>query len=74
MKREKTVDAHTCDCCGAEIDGKARMYIIGADCPNGCDGCPVESDMTDPHTCYKAMARDLIRRAKALAESDANDE
>lgn len=27
MKREKTVEAYTCDCCGAEIDDKARVYI-----------------------------------------------
>lgn len=27
MKRQKTVDAYTCDCCGAEIDDKARAYI-----------------------------------------------
>lgn len=27
MKREKTVDAYTCDCCGAEIDDKAQIYI-----------------------------------------------
>lgn len=27
MKREKTVDAYTCDCCGAEVDDKARVYV-----------------------------------------------
>lgn len=27
MKREKTVDAYTCDCCGAEIDDKARVSV-----------------------------------------------
>lgn len=27
MKREKTVTAYTCDCCGAEIDDKASAYI-----------------------------------------------
>ena len=27
MKRQKTVEAYTCDCCGAEIDDKARAYI-----------------------------------------------
>lgn len=27
MKREKVVDAYTCDCCGAEIDDRARAYI-----------------------------------------------
>ena len=27
MKREKVVTAYTCDCCGAEIDDKARMYV-----------------------------------------------
>ena len=44
-------------------------YYLGADCPNDSNGC----HMDDPHICYEAMARDLIRRAKALAESDAND-
>lgn len=27
MKREKTVTAYTCDCCGAEIDDRARINI-----------------------------------------------
>ena len=27
MKRQKTVEAYTCDCCGAEIDDKARASI-----------------------------------------------
>lgn len=27
MMREKTVTAYTCDCCGAEIDDKAQIYI-----------------------------------------------
>ena len=27
MKRQKTADAYTCDCRGAEIDDKARAYI-----------------------------------------------
>lgn len=27
MKRQKTVDAYTCDCCGAEIDDKANANI-----------------------------------------------
>lgn len=26
MKREKTVVAYACDCCGAEIDDKARLH------------------------------------------------
>lgn len=51
---------------------KTPCDYFGVDCPNGCDGCPAESDATDPHICYEAMARDLIRRAKALAESDTN--
>ena len=46
---------------------KTPCDYFGVDCPNGCDGCPAESDATDPHICYAAMARDLIRRAKALA-------
>lgn len=27
MKREKTITAYTCDCCGAEIDNKASASI-----------------------------------------------
>lgn len=27
MKREKTVTAYTCDCCGAEIDDRAPINI-----------------------------------------------
>ena len=27
MKREKTVAAYTCDCCGAEIDDRSRINI-----------------------------------------------
>lgn len=27
MRRQKTVEAYTCDCCGAEIDDKARAGI-----------------------------------------------
>lgn len=27
MKRKKTVDAYTCDCCGAEIDDRADASI-----------------------------------------------
>lgn len=27
MKREKTVTAYTCDCCGAEIDNRAPINI-----------------------------------------------
>lgn len=52
---------------------KTPCDYFGVDRPNGCDGCPADSDVTDPHICYKAMACDLIRRSKALAESDAND-
>lgn len=46
---------------------KAPCDYFGVDCPNGCDGCPAESDVIDTHICYEAMAGDLIRRAKALA-------
>lgn len=46
---------------------KTPCDYFRVDCPNGCDGCPAESDITDPHICYEAMARDLIRRAKSLA-------
>ncbi len=27
MKRQKTVEVYTCDCCGAEIDDKANASI-----------------------------------------------
>lgn len=27
MKRQKTVDAYTCDCCGAEIDDRTEASI-----------------------------------------------
>lgn len=27
MKRQKTVDAYTCDCCGVEIDDRAEASI-----------------------------------------------
>lgn len=33
MKREKTVTAYTCDCCGAEIDDKAPISLAMR-----CDG------------------------------------
>lgn len=46
---------------------KTPCDYFGVDCRNGCDGCPAESDVTDPHICYVAMARDIISRAEALA-------
>lgn len=52
---------------------KKPCDYFGVDCTNGCDGCPAESYMTNLHKCYKAMARDIIRRAKDIADSDAND-
>lgn len=33
MKRDKTVTAYTCDCCGAEIDDRAQIGITMR-----CDG------------------------------------
>ena len=27
MKREKTVTAYTCDCCGDEVDDKSMLYV-----------------------------------------------
>ena len=27
MKRQKTVEAYTCDCCGAEIDDRAEASV-----------------------------------------------
>lgn len=32
MKREKTVTAYTCDCCGAEIDDRATASITMSLC------------------------------------------
>lgn len=28
MKRQKMVEAYTCDCCGAEIDDRAEASVI----------------------------------------------
>lgn len=49
MKREKTITAYTCDCCGAEIDDKASASITVRFngevwyewwvCGDYCDGC-----------------------------------
>lgn len=52
MKRQKTVDAYTCDCCGAEIDDRAdasiTVYCNGDICYEWCakgDYCERCADM-----------------------------
>ncbi len=52
MKREKTVTAYTCDCCGAEIDDRATASITMSLCHaayfckgwEDARGCRIEHD------------------------------
>lgn len=83
MKREKTVDAYTCDCCGAEIDDKARIYIAMTfnggvlyewrACGDYCNECgellavAITRSIQVPERCSKAF-HDKEARVKAEAE------
>ncbi len=83
MKREKTVDAYACDCCGAEIDDKARIYIAMTfnggvlyewrACGDYCDECgellavAITRTIQLPERCSKAF-HDKEARVKAEVE------
>ena len=83
MKREKTVTAYTCDCCGAEIDDKARIYIAMTfnggglyewrACADYCDECgellavAITRTIQLPERCSKAF-HDKEARVKAEVE------
>ena len=83
MKREKTVTAYTCDCCGAEIDDRARAYITMSFngevryewwvCGDYCPECgellvnAITETIQMPERCEKAF-RDKDARVKAEVE------
>lgn len=83
MKRQKTVDAYTCDCCGAEIDDKARAYITVSFngevwyewwvCGDYCNECgellanAIAESIQLPERCSKDF-RDKDARVKAEVE------
>lgn len=47
--------------------GKDTCKYFNQTCSASCSACPAKSDETDPRICFNVMARDLVRRAKALA-------
>lgn len=83
MKREKTVAAYTCDCCGAEIDDKASMYVTMTfngevryewwACGDYCEECgellavAITRSIQLPERCSKAF-HDKEARVKAEVE------
>lgn len=83
MIREKTVDAYTCDCCGAEIDDKACVSITMNfngevwyewwACGDYCNECgellanAITRSIQMPERCSKAF-RDKDARVKAEVE------
>lgn len=83
MKRQKTVDAYSCDCCGAEIDDKARAYITVSFngevwyewwvCGDYCNECgellanAIAESIQLPERCSKDF-RDKDARVKAEVE------
>lgn len=83
MKREKTVTAYSCDCCGAEIDDRATASITMSlngevryewwVCGDYCDECvelltnAITRTIQLPDRCSKAF-RDKKARVKAEVE------
>lgn len=50
-----------------EDAGKDACEYFNQTCSASCSACPAKSDETDPRICFNVIARDLVRRAKALA-------
>lgn len=83
MKREKVVDAFTCDCCGAEIDRREQinitMHACGEVwfewwvCGDYCEECgellanAITRSIQVPERCEKAFS-DKDARVKAEVE------
>lgn len=83
MKREKSADSYICDCCGAEIDDKARASITASFngevwyewwvCGDYCSDCgellanAITRSIHMPERCSEAF-RDKDARVKAEVE------
>lgn len=53
------------------LRGSCACSYFGKGASADCDGCPADNDAEG--SCLNEVARDILRRAKELAERDAND-